>query len=77
MNMKKNYAAAPQRDKDEIQKLYNEQRNVHDTQDEQRRVHDARSKQQSWEQQGLCRHCGGQMGGFFTKKCKSCGKPQV
>ena len=27
-----------------------------------------------WEQQGLCRHCGGQMGGIFTKKCKSCGR---
>jgi alpha-tubulin suppressor-like RCC1 family protein len=27
-----------------------------------------------WEQQGLCRHCGGQLGGLFTKKCKSCGR---
>ncbi|MCL2721327.1 MAG: TIR domain-containing protein [Treponema sp.] len=24
--------------------------------------------------QGLCPHCGGQMSGLFTKKCKSCGK---
>jgi len=27
-------------------------------------------------QNGLCLHCGGQLGGFFTKKCKSCGKTQ-
>jgi hypothetical protein len=27
-----------------------------------------------WTQMGLCRHCGGQMVGMFTKKCKSCGK---
>jgi len=38
--------------------------------DEQRRVE--QSKQ--WEQQGLCYYCGGQMSGFFTKKCKNCGK---
>ncbi|MCL2719341.1 MAG: hypothetical protein FWE14_11245 [Lachnospiraceae bacterium] len=25
-------------------------------------------------QQGLCPYCGGQFGGLFTKKCKSCGK---
>ena len=27
-----------------------------------------------WKQQGLCKYCGGQIGGLFTKKCKSCGK---
>ena len=27
-----------------------------------------------WEEQGLCNHCGGKLGGLFTKKCKSCGK---
>ncbi len=25
---------------------------------------------------GFCLHCGGQLGGFFMKKCKSCGKKQ-
>jgi alpha-tubulin suppressor-like RCC1 family protein len=37
-----------------------------------------RRKDQSnqWASQGLCRHCGGQMGGLFTKKCKSCGREQ-
>jgi hypothetical protein len=29
-----------------------------------------------WASQGLCRHCGGQIGGLFTKKCKSCGRGQ-
>jgi hypothetical protein len=28
----------------------------------------------TWRAQGLCGHCGNQMGGFFTKKCKSCGR---
>lgn len=28
----------------------------------------------SWIEQGLCCYCGGQIGGLFTKKCKSCGK---
>ena len=27
-----------------------------------------------WVRQGRCRHCGGQMSGVFTKKCKSCGR---
>jgi hypothetical protein len=27
-----------------------------------------------WEEQGLCKFCGGNVGGFFVKKCKSCGK---
>ena len=31
---------------------------------------------QHWLQQGLCRNCGGQISGVFTKKCKSCGSPQ-
>ena len=31
-------------------------------------------QQNKWASQGLCRHCGGTLGGIFTKKCKSCGK---
>jgi len=27
-----------------------------------------------WEQQGLCKYCGGKLGGLITKKCESCGK---
>jgi 3-dehydroquinate dehydratase len=44
---------------------------------EQRRQEEQRRAEQSklWEQQGLCRNCGGQMGGLFSKKCKTCGKP--
>lgn len=29
-----------------------------------------------WQRQGLCKFCGGKLGGVFGKKCKSCGKPQ-
>ena len=29
-----------------------------------------------WRSQGLCQHCGGQMKGFFSKKCSVCGKPK-
>jgi len=28
----------------------------------------------SLKKQGLCGHCGGELSGFFTKKCKSCGE---
>ena len=31
-------------------------------------------QQRSWKSQGLCRNCGGQFSGFFSKTCKSCGK---
>ena len=27
-----------------------------------------------WIQEGLCQYCGGEIGGLFTKKCKSCGE---
>ena len=30
--------------------------------------------QQIWKWQGLCQQCGGEIGGFIFKKCKSCGK---
>jgi tetratricopeptide (TPR) repeat protein len=30
-------------------------------------------QQNKWELEGLCRNCGGELG-FFSKKCKSCGK---
>jgi hypothetical protein len=29
---------------------------------------------QYWASQGLCTNCGGEIGGIFSKKCKSCGK---
>ena len=34
------------------------------------------NQQRQWQQQGLCTNCGGQFGGVFTKKCKSCGRAQ-
>lgn len=27
-----------------------------------------------WQSKGLCRYCGGQIGGIFEKKCKKCGR---
>jgi len=27
-----------------------------------------------WIQEGLCHYCGGEIGGLFTKKCKTCGE---
>jgi len=27
-----------------------------------------------WQKQGLCRYCGGNLGGIIFKKCKSCGQ---
>jgi hypothetical protein len=39
---------------------------------EERRIAEEQSKR--WVEHGLCRHCGGTMGGLFTRKCKSCGK---
>jgi alpha-tubulin suppressor-like RCC1 family protein len=41
---------------------------------QQKREREEQSKR--WQQQGLCKYCGGQLGGIFTKKCKSCGKEQ-
>ena len=29
-----------------------------------------------WRLEGLCQHCGGELKGFFGKKCASCGKPK-
>jgi len=41
----------------------------------EREAREAEERQrQHWHAQGLCKHCGGQLGGLFTKKCKSCGK---
>lgn len=33
-----------------------------------------RKQSQQWANQGLCRYCGGELGGWFTKRCKQCGK---
>ena len=27
-----------------------------------------------WQEQSLCKYCGGKLGGLFTKKCKTCGR---
>ena len=44
---------------------------------EKRRQADEWRKQQSvWRASGLCQHCGGELKGFFSKKCVYCGKPK-
>jgi alpha-tubulin suppressor-like RCC1 family protein len=40
--------------------------------EQERIMFEERSKR--WVTQGLCSNCGGQIGGLFSKKCKSCGK---
>jgi len=44
--------------------------------EQQRLAEQERKEQQSkrWQQQGLCKYCGGQVSGLFKKKCKACGK---
>ena len=50
----------------------------HKQEEEKRRLekerHEHERKVTQWIEQGLCRFCGGQVGGLFVKKCKSCGK---
>ena len=33
-------------------------------------------QQRGWRNAGCCQHCGGELRGFFSKKCVSCGKPK-
>jgi serine/threonine protein kinase len=43
--------------------------------EEQKRIEQKRKEQSiRWQFQGLCRYCGGQIGGLFKKKCKVCGR---
>ena len=55
------------------QKLVEEQKHK---EEQERRIEQKRREEQarSWREAGLCQYCGGQIGGVFTKKCKSCGK---
>ena len=44
--------------------------------EEQERLEQQRREEQSkqWQEQGLCKYCGGKLGGLFSKKCKACGR---
>ena len=57
---------------DDEQKRLRQEKQMNEQQENKRRKEEQQSNQ--WASQGLCRHCGGQMSGLFTKKCKSCGK---
>jgi alpha-tubulin suppressor-like RCC1 family protein len=37
-------------------------------------VPEEQKKSMRWHAQGLCKYCGGELKGFFSKKCTSCGK---
>ena len=44
---------------------------------ERERIKAQRMEQQAqWRKTGKCQHCGGELKGFFSKKCASCGKPK-
>jgi tetratricopeptide (TPR) repeat protein len=62
-----------------LKELHQKQQHLEEVhrKEEQQRLREEHNMQQidNWIKQGLCRYCGGQMGGLFTKKCKSCGKP--
>jgi tetratricopeptide (TPR) repeat protein len=70
------YKKREQQRKEEQQKLHEEQRKRKQEEQLRQQQEELRQREQrrQWEQQGLCRYCGGQYGGVFTKKCKSCGK---
>jgi hypothetical protein len=33
-------------------------------------------KPEEWSRYGVCRHCGSELTGMFSKKCKDCGRPK-
>ena len=48
---------------------------------EERRIAEEKARQKAaqqanWRTAGLCQHCGGELKGFFSKKCTVCGKPK-
>jgi hypothetical protein len=47
-----------------------------EAEEQEMRREEQQRRSEHWKQQGLCYYCGGELGGLFTKKCKSCGKPQ-
>ena len=57
-------------------KRHAEQERLEQQRAEQERLEQQRREQQSkrWQEQGLCKYCGGKLGGLFSKKCKDCGR---
>jgi len=58
------------KEQERIEKQRREEEEQRRKEEEQRRE----EQQRKWASEGLCRYCGGKLGGVFTKKCKSCGK---
>jgi len=61
-----------ERQRQELELREQKQQKLEQQQQEQQR----QEQERQWQKQGLCTFCGGPIGGFFTKKCKSCGKTQ-
>ena len=59
---------------EEQRRIEEKRRKEQKEQKERERVEAEKRQQEQWQQQGLCEYCGGQLGGVFSKKCKSCGK---
>jgi len=60
----------------EQERLENQKRIERERRAEQERLEQQRREEQSkrWQQQGLCKYCGGKLTGLIKKKCKACGK---
>ena len=58
-------------------KLFENLENIEAERKEATEKRNAKIKQQAqWRASGKCQHCGGELKGFFGKKCVSCGKPK-
>lgn len=44
--------------------------------EEMRKAQARQNQQAAWRNSGKCQHCGGDLKGFFSKKCTACGKPK-
>ena len=57
-------------------KLFDNYENLDQEREEERIVWEKRFEEERRRNTGLCQHCGGELKGFFTKKCVACGKPK-
>jgi tetratricopeptide (TPR) repeat protein len=68
------HKAEETRKQEEARRKAEEERKRREEQQRQEAERKRIEQSNRWAEQGLCRHCGGQIGGLFTKKCKVCGK---
>lgn len=66
-----------QEDQRELEERHRQEQEVRRKREEKLRHEEIQRRMEQsrrWKAQGLCERCGGEIGGFFTKKCKSCGE---